>query len=828
MLKKFFIILLLPFLLSTAVYSQVSEDWYVGKPIKNFSFKGLRSVQSSEIFGLILQYQGENFTDKLYTEILEKLYALDYFEDITPKAIPADEDYTSIRFEFEFVEKPFVKHIKFIGNEKIRSSSLLEKCLLKKNDIFNENKRRSDEQALRNFYLEKGYDNAEVSCKTEHNEKENYVTIEYTIKEGKQTVVSKILFEGNTRLSDRALKKVLASKEAGLIQSGAFQEAFLEEDKNLLKFYYGEKGYVDARVENIKREIDPESNEQKSKLILTYVIYEGEEFTYSGVTFSGNRIFSSEDLKSKIKLKEGDIFNLKRFELGYNAIADMYFENGYSSTRIERKENKDTAQKTVSYEIAILESKRSHVEKITLKGNTKTKDYVILRELLLESGDVFSKKKFLNSLRNLYNLRYFSGIVPDVQQGSEEGLLDLIFNVEETSTANLQFGITFTGASDSNTFPMSIFAQWEERNLLGTGSALSANLTAGADKQSATIGYTENWFLGSPLSVGFEFSAAHKREYAYQDVLFPIFSDEYGKSNLVPPDPFSTWEEYTENSGLAEAYKMRYDRAEFGFGINSSYKWFPLFSVITLYGGVNFNLVKNYYDTGLYRPVDYGIRRQQKRWGLSNSLWLRLSLDDRDFAHDPSTGWFLSQQFSFFGLIPKVESEYFFRSETKAEAYIKLLDYPVSEVWNLKFVLAFYSGFSFQLPMPNSNITELNKLTIDGMFNGRGWTALGAYGRGNFMQNNWIEFRMPLAHGILSFDFFFDAIAVKHEVKDIKSLNINDYFFSFGPGLRFTLPQFPLRLMFANTFRSNKGKPYWGNGRGADWRFVLSFNIPNL
>ena len=96
------------------------------------------------------------------------------------------------------------------------------------------------------------------------------------------------------------------------------------------------------------------------------------------------------------------------------------------------------------------------------------------------------------------------------------------------------------------------------------------------------------------------------------------------------------------------------------------------------------------------------------------------------------------------------------------------------------------------------------------------------------MQSNWIEFRMPLAQGIISFDFFFDAIATKSDLKALKSLSINDYYFSFGPGIRFTLPQFPLRLMFANTFRSNNGKPYWGNGKGADWKFVLSFNIPNL
>ena len=504
--------------------------------------------------------------------------------------------------------------------------------------------------------------------------------------------------------------------------------------------------------------------------------------------------------------------------MGYNAIADLYFENGYSATQISKKDIIDETARKIRYEIEIKESKRSHVENVIIRGNTKTKDYVIMRELLFTSGDVFSKKRFFNSLRNIYNLRYFSSIVPDVKPGSEDGLLDVILNVEETSTANIQFGITFSGVSDANTFPMSIFLQWEERNLVGRGSELSANVTAGPDKQSATLGYTENWFLGLPLAVGFELSATHKQEFSFQDIIPPF----------GVPDPYPSLDDYKADISLAEAYKMKYDRAEFGFGINSSYRWYPLFATLTLRGGINFNLVKNFYDASLYRPFDEAIRHQREAWRFSNNLWTRFSVDNRDFVYDPSKGWFLSQQFSFFGIFPKIESEYFFRSETKGELYFTLLDYPVAESWHLKFVLAFYSGFSFQVPTTGKSISRLNKLTIDGMFNGRGWYNAGGAGQGDVMQNNWIEFRMPLAQGIISFDFFFDAIATKPDLKSLKSLSINDYFFSFGPGVRFTLPQFPLRLMFANTFRSKNGKPYWGNGKGADWKFVLSFNIPNL
>ena len=818
MMRKSIILIFFVSMCSFFMFAQIAEDWYKDKEIVGFKFNGLRAIPSADLLKIFSKYKGEKFNDALYLEMLQTLYELDYFSDISPQAIPLDPTYSYVKLEFTFVEKPFVKTISFLGNNSMRAGKLLERCALKKNSIYNEDKMQADLLSIKAFYLEKGYTLVDINSNVEKDEDDNSISIEYVISEGMQTVVSKIFFEGNTKIADKVLKKILATKEVGIIKKGEFQEVLLENDKELIKFYYGEKGYINAHVENIKKEVDEESDDVRQKIILTYIIYEGDQYTYGGASFNGNRIFSLEELKAKIKMEEGAVFNLKALELGYNAIADLYFENGYSATQISKKEFVDEMARMVRYEIDIKESKRSHVENVILKGNTKTKDFVILRELLFTTGDVFSKKRFFNSLRNIYNLRYFSSIVPDIKPGSEEGLLDVILNLEETSTANIQFGITFSGVADANTFPMSVFIQWEERNLLGRGSELSTNLTAGPDKQSATIGYTENWFLGIPLGVGFEVSATHKTEFSFQDVLPP-----YGV-----PDPHQSLDDYKADPSLAEAYKMRYDRAEFGLGVSGSYRWYPLFATLTWRNGLNFNLVKNFYDDSLYRPFDSAIREQRAKWRFSNVLWTRFSIDNRDFIYDPSKGWFLSQQFSFYGLFPKIESEYFFRSETKGELYFTLLDYPVAENWHLKFVLAFYSGFSFQIPTVGNNISRLNKLTVDGMFNGRGWYNAGAGGQGDVMQNNWIEFRMPLAQGIISFDFFFEAIAIKEDLKSLSSLSINDYFFSFGPGVRFTLPQFPLRLMFANTFRSNKGKPYWGNGKGADWKFVLSFNIPNL
>ena len=807
MLKKK-IIGLLFFLFAFACFSQSSEGWYNGKPLLGVQFKGLQNISISELDEIFKSYKKQAFSDELYWEILQKIYALDYFTDIVPKAIPADEEYSAVFLEFTVKEKPYISNILFKGNYQLKNSDLMSAISLKKGGVFNETNLKNAERTLKEFYKSKGFSKAEIYSKYTENKEKNNINIEFTVSEGKMSVITKILFEGNSKFPEKALKKVLESKEAWLIQKGIFREEALQADKAAIKMLYGEHGYIDAHVETIKKDIDSDSDPQKEQITLTYVIMEGEQFIYGGTEFQGNYIFTTEQLSEKIKLQKGDVFNLKKFETGFGEVANIYYENGYTGNYIDKKENRNSAANEVSYTILIVERERSHIENIIIKGNTKTKYDVILREILLKEGDVFSKTKILNSFRNLVNLRYFSSVVPDVLPGSESDLVDVVINVEEQSTANVQFGITFSGTADPDTFPMAVFAQWEEKNLFGTGRELSANLNAATDTQTLSLGFTENWFLGTPLSVGFNFSATHKIQYAYQDLLLPSVDKA--------------------SSALADAYKMKYDRFELSFGINTGYRWFPKFAVITLRGGLDFGIVKNFYNNKLYRPADAKVRSQEEQWRLSNSFKLKLSVDNRDVSHDPSKGWFLSQEISFFGLLPKIEDEYVFQSDTKGEFYITLLDYPVSDIWNLKFVLGFYSSFSFQIPLDKKTVSLDRQLAIDGVFKGRGWMTLGSAGAGTVLQNNWIEFRWPLAHGILSFDFFFDAVAIKKDLTSLGSLSINDYYFSFGPGLRFSISQFPLRLLLANTFKSQNGKPVWGNGKGPDWKFVLSFNIPNL
>ena len=452
------------------------------------------------------------------------------------------------------------------------------------------------------------------------------------------------------------------------------------------------------------------------------IFREGVQYTYGGITITGNKIFKTQELVDLIKLKEGAVFNQTRFNAGLSSIMDLYYENGYTANQFSYDINKDAERKTISYALTIVELPRSHIENIVLVGNTKTKDHVILRELPVETGDIFSKAKIQNGLRNLYNTQYFTALAPDFVQGSEENLVNMILTVEEGSTTSIEFGVTFAGVTSPNELPMSAFVKWSDTNVGGSGKTISTSLTASNTEQSISLGYSDSWLWGLPVSVSANLNFSHTAATVLQKMYLP--------SGLNTTD-----------------YYMDFDQWAIGAGVGVGKRWSPNFAMVSLSGGLSTQFVRNVYDDKLFIPVSDTIN--SKYWGVENSIWTSFSMDNRDLYYDPSKGWFASQKLSFAANFPEFQkeflasnntNEFYFTSDTKAEIFFTLLDKPITDIFNLKFVLMGYSNLSFIQPLTD-NLSINNMLYVDGMFIGRGWDNLYAK-RGKALWNNTIEFFM--------------------------------------------------------------------------------------
>ncbi len=872
--KVFFTLVAIFILISSFVYSE--EEWYLEKPIKDFRFKGLVTVSVNELRPIVRPYIGRKFTLDLFWEVQEKLYALDYFESIESNALPGDNDRKSVIVEFVVKEHPVVSSIEIQGAHRVRNGEILDKIVIKKGDMITDAKLKSDEEVVRNFYLEKGFTDVRVDVSIERNEKDkdaNEAKVVFKIVEGEQTTIKEVNFVGNSYASTSTLRGIMKTKAQSLFNSGVFQESKLQKDIKAIEDYYADHGYVDAKVERVERKIEETEKEGKKYLYLTLYIKEGEQYKYGGMSFEGNKIFSTEKLKSLVRQKPGGILSKKKLNADYQRITDLYYENGYIFNAINLEEKRNKATKTIYYTVKIVERDRAHIESISFKGNKKTKDFVLYRELPFEVGDIFNKKKIIEGLRNLYNLQYFSSVTPDTNPGSAEGLMDIVINLEEASTADINMGITFSGTD----FPVSGLLKWSEKNFRGMGETISASLQASPLKQSLSFNFVEPWMFGVRWLGGINFALTHAQmENIPQDILPPIFSASEYDSGIAVPDPydghyvFTKDTEYPPGSGITYSagdafpgvptsedivsyslktdyqyavqtgktiptqYEMKYNSYDITFGLNTGYKFHSFLGWLGTGLGISTRFRTLSYDANEYRPYDPKIRANLNRWSIINKLNTDFYWDKRDYILNPTNGFFVDQRFTYTGGMLGGDRQYI-KTVSRIDGFLTFFDIPVFEEWNFKMVGAAHSALSLILPQLDGKlITDFTDLLyIDGMNVGRGWasgTTPLSYGR--VLWDNRTELRIPVAEQFLWGVLFTDVAGIWETPEDFSAMSINDLLFSFGFGFRFTIPQFPIRLYLSKGFQIKDNEIEWKNGSlnigGLTLDFVISLGGDNF
>ncbi|GHV69895.1 outer membrane protein assembly factor BamA [Spirochaetia bacterium] len=830
------LIIFLTMVLAVAAFAQESDEWYQGKPIRDIRFTGLKNITADELAHIVEPFIGLTFTDDVFWEIQTRLYALEYFDLITPRALPSDTAGSGVVIRFTVTERPVVSRLNFEGNKNVRSNELRDIVTLKQNDVVTQMKIRVDELAITNKYLEKGFPDVSVRSETSVG-KDNSIVVTFFIEEGDKLTIGDIRFEGNAIFSARTLRGRLSLKTKGIINDGAFQEAKLIVDRESLVQYYRERGYLDASVVDVVRE-NRKDDKGNNVMTIIFRVYEGRIYRFSGISFEGNKIFSTEQLAAQVQSKPDEIANARKLEADLQRVASLYYDNGYIFNAINRVEQRNAEAGTISFTIAIIERGRAHIENILVRGNSKTKTDVILREIPLESGDVFSRDKVMDGVRNLYNLQYFSLVAPDTPQGSTENLMDLVIEVEEQPTTDIQFGMTFSGSADPEQFPVSLLLKWNDRNFLGYGNILGAEINAALDAQSLSLQYTHRWIFGLPLSGGFDFTIQRTTRQA------AMANDHWwfnGNEDEAFPDGYYSFEEYENASTLPpKEFLMDYDQWRFSLGISTGYRWGTPLGNLGVSGGVRGGIILSHFDENLYRPFDPILRNENDTPTPATSFWFSVALDQRDIYYDPSKGYYGIQRFGFYGVLD-LEQEHYMKTDTKVEWFATLLQIPF-EKYTFKAVFGIHSGLSFIWPQfdrfnGDLQIERANMLSVDGMFNARGWT--GEYSvKGMALWENWAEIRIPVVPGILAWDFFFDAAEIADLPgnvfgTDVRGPWVERLRFSFGGGLRFTMPQFPFRFSLAKRFKlSESGDVLWQPG--PIWRtsdpqsgidFVISFAL---
>ncbi|KZK73618.1 MAG: outer membrane protein assembly factor BamA [Pelodictyon luteolum] len=534
--------------------------------LDSISFSGLQALKEEDIKGSLPLKEGQRIAipGAELSTAMQYLWNLGYFSDIRIE----QNDLGGRRIALKFVvgELPVLEGVTFRGNKKIKTEELEKTAALPVGKTVTEQELVTAANKIEKIYAGKGYLAAGAEFKLQSSKKKNHVNAVFTITEGRKVSIDKITFHGNKAFDQGKLRSVFKETHQNswwrkIFGSPKLDRDKLQEDQDLLVEFYRNNGYRDARI--LRHDVAYTKNNKG--LLLDIYILEGPKYFIRNITWTGNsKDFATTDiLNTTFAIKKGDVYNAKRIQerLNYSEdntdVSSLYLDRGYLSFRAKLQEQ-IVQPDSVDLLINIEEGGQFQLSSISIKGNTKTKDHVIRRELYTVPGDMFSRKNVVRSIRELNMLNYFNPetLTPDIDPNPENSTVDLTYNVEEkqTDTFNASVGYSdagFTGALGVtfNNFSLEDIFNAEAYKPIphGDGQKLGFQWQFGSDEyRTISLNFTEPWAFDTPTSVGFSAFTSHRSyDYTTNDVYDPQPIDQYGTTVSIgkrltwPDDYFS-------------------------------------------------------------------------------------------------------------------------------------------------------------------------------------------------------------------------------------------------------------------------------------------------
>jgi outer membrane protein insertion porin family len=446
--------------------------------------EGNRRVEADTIRSYFKVGAGERLDAAKIDEGLKALYATGLFQDVHISQ-PGGRVVVTV------VENPVINRVAFEGNKKAKDEQLLQEVQSKPRGTYSRSTVQADVQRIIEIYRHGGRFDIRVEPKIIELPN-NRVDLVFEITEGAKTGVKQLNFVGNNVYSAYRLKDVIKTTESNFLSFMQVTDVYdadrLEADRDLLRRFYLKNGYADVRIVSAISEYDPE----RKGFVVTFNIEEGGQYRVGSVDVQSNvRAVDPETLKSKLRLKAGDVYNAEAVE---KTVEDMTIEvskRGYAFASVRPRGDRNAQAMTVNLAFLIEEGPRAYIERINVRGNTRTRDYVIRREFDLAEGDAYNRALVDRAEKRLKNLNYFKSVKITNEPGSAPDRVVLNVDVEDQPTG--EFSIS-GGYSTSDGFMAEV--SLGERNLLGQGQYAKASVQYGQRSRGFELSYAEPYLLG--------------------------------------------------------------------------------------------------------------------------------------------------------------------------------------------------------------------------------------------------------------------------------------------------------------------------------------------
>jgi len=513
-------------------------------PIYKISVRhiGPPAVSDSLIMANIRVEQGARYTQSgLFNATDDDVHSLlgtGYFFNV--RVIQEVSSEEGIHLIYIVQGNPLLTDIRFEGNTKFKDSKMLKTIASKVGLPMSELRLHEDAAAIQKLYQKKGYPGTKVIYDRSIDEQTGRAVVTFRIDEAGKVRIKDVIFEGAHEFSQRKLRKVIKTRRwwwlSWLTGSGVFKEDEYETDRDTLTRFYLSEGYLDFEI---KDEIS--DYPEPDRLILRFQIFEGRQYQVGTVGFKGATLISTNALEKDLQLTPGKIFTPPKLYEDIETLEDAYGRYGYIDTRVipQREPNVATGNMDLVYDIQ--EGEKIFIERIEIRGNAKTKDTVIRRELAVMPGEVFNKVLVKVSTNRLGQLGYFGKISAEAERTELPNRRNLVVNVEEINTGSFNVGaglssidalVGFVEVGQSN------FDLFNPPYFTGGGQKISMRVQLGTQRKDYVLSFQDPWFFGRKLifstdlyhrDLGFQSSVYNQISTGIATALTrPLFADWVG------------------------------------------------------------------------------------------------------------------------------------------------------------------------------------------------------------------------------------------------------------------------------------------------------------
>lgn len=470
---------------------------------------------------------------------IKKLGKLGLFDEIAFYVNRIEND--SIYLDLDIIELPKLNDVKFVGVKKSKTEALIKDNSLTKGKVVNENLITTTKNYIENKYKKDGYYNTKVNINTVKDTATiNQVNMVVSVDKGDKIKISSIDFVGNSKISDKALRKAMKDTKKKnpirLLKASKFIKEKYKSDLEKVIETYKEKGYRDARIVSDSVAY----NKNKNTLAIKINVEEGNKYYFGNIKFLGNSVYPDQYLNRMIGIKKGETYNGVLLEKRIadktkpdgEDITNLYQNNGYLFSNINAVEVK-TANDTIDFEIRITEGPLAYFNHITVVGNDKTNDRVIYRELRTKPGQKYSKEELVRTVREIGQLGYFDpeSIDPKFKNvDGAAGTVDIEYNLVEKGSSQIELQGGYGGGGFIGTLGLS-FNNFSARNIMnksaykplpmGDGQKVSLRLQGSTYFQTYSVSFSEPWF-GQKKPVQFSSSISYSKQFLNNFITFDV------------------------------------------------------------------------------------------------------------------------------------------------------------------------------------------------------------------------------------------------------------------------------------------------------------------